>query len=252
LELETIPARLVPADDAALAELVENLDRKELSAVERAEMTARAAEMLRERQKRDGRWTKLGGVLGRPGPKPQGGRPEDGVRLAARILKTSRANVRRAERFRKLDPEAKAFLRNSVKLRNSSEAIDSTAKIPSGEQIAFLQRLEQAARLQDVTREPQTVERYENERGDWEQLTYALFPGAPHKPAPVEIMSPSRRKPAGLSLTDRVYEVMDDYGTEGAAALFEVAVQNLAWAFLTGSAKGIIDAEIERRANTHG
>jgi hypothetical protein len=170
--------------------------------------------------------------------------------------RTTRANVHRAERFSKLDPESKEALKPSAKLKNSTEAIDAVAKIPSGEQVDFIARLERADRLRDVTRKPRRIERYETLDGQLATYYYAAVaqhidvdsPEPPRRTAAPEILPPFRGP--GLSLAAKLRAVIDGADAGAVRELYRLILARLDGPFLVESAKGMIDAEIERRGGS--
>ncbi len=85
-------------------------------------------------------------VLGQVGPKPQGGRPEGGVRAAARELpvpgeteEARRHNVRRAVKIASLTPEAKQAAKDAALDDNQSALLKAAAKLPE-EQVGLSRR----------------------------------------------------------------------------------------------------------------
>lgn len=81
---------------ARLVEIAENLHRAELTALERDEQIA---EWLRLSEAK--------GVSSQAGTKPQGGRPQSGVRAASREIGVSKSTAHRAVQVDSLSPEAK-------------------------------------------------------------------------------------------------------------------------------------------------
>ena len=105
-----------------LIEISENLHRAELSVLERAKLVKEWVEMTTE-------------VLPQLGAKPQGGRPESGVRLAARQLPvegdTDKAREHRIARDLKiasLSPEAQAVAREVGLDDNRSVLLEAAKK----------------------------------------------------------------------------------------------------------------------------
>ena len=86
--------------DAKLWEIAENLHRAELSTMERSEQIAEWVRLMDEKQAKE--------VSAQVAPKPQGGRPEGGVRAAARDLNINRDKARRATKIASISDEAKA------------------------------------------------------------------------------------------------------------------------------------------------
>lgn len=87
--------------DRQMREVAENLHRAELTALEHDEHIAKWVELVGAKQE----------VLSQVGSKPQGGRPEGGVRAAARELGLSQSDANRAVKVGKLSPEAKQVAR---------------------------------------------------------------------------------------------------------------------------------------------
>ena len=100
---KVIDAVVIDGDDVRLrlAEIAENLHRAELTALERDELTAEWIALTEADQK----------VLRQSDAKPKGGRPEGGVRAAARELKISEPDARRALKVASLSPQAKQAAR---------------------------------------------------------------------------------------------------------------------------------------------
>lgn len=87
-----------------MMEIAENLDRAELTRLERDE---HVAEWIRLAEKQDE-------VLTQHVSKPKGGRPEGGVRAASRELGINREDARRAAKVAALSDEAKAVAKELV------------------------------------------------------------------------------------------------------------------------------------------
>jgi len=100
-----------------LAEIAENLHRREIDAVERGELIAAWDRLRSDRRE----------VSAQLGQKPQGGRPSGGVSKAARDLGMTRQAVDRALKVAALSPEAKAKAR-SAGLANNQTALLKAAK----------------------------------------------------------------------------------------------------------------------------
>jgi ParB-like chromosome segregation protein Spo0J len=102
--------------DARLWEIAENLHRAELTVLERAEHVAE--------------WIKLteAKVSAQVAPKPQGGRPEGGIRAAARDLRIERTDARRAIKIASIVPEAKESARKAGVDDNQSQLLEVAAQ----------------------------------------------------------------------------------------------------------------------------
>src|SRR5260370_30305698 len=98
-----ISAVIVVGSDADVRkwEIAENLHRAELTALERAEHIAE--------------WIRLTEieVSAQVAPKPQGGRPESGIRAAARELGIERTDAQRSIKIASIIPEAKEAARKA-------------------------------------------------------------------------------------------------------------------------------------------
>jgi ParB-like chromosome segregation protein Spo0J len=137
-----------PGENAAvLAEIAENLHRAELTVQERAEQIAewvnRTAVKVAQLEP-----VSLGGhgtkVLAQVEPKPQGGRPESGVRAAARALGLDRNEVSRAVKIAGIAPEAKAAAKE-VGLDDDQSALLTVAKEPEpAQQVAKVHNIAEA------------------------------------------------------------------------------------------------------------
>jgi ParB-like chromosome segregation protein Spo0J len=122
-----IDAVVVALDDvdAELSMIAENLHRSELSALQRDEQIARWI-LLTEARRRTRE------VLPHPVAKPEGGRPECGVRAAARELGINREDARRAVAVASLSPEAKGAAIEAG-LDDNRTALLAAAKEPTPE-----------------------------------------------------------------------------------------------------------------------
>jgi hypothetical protein len=128
-EIECVVYRDESEDNARLWEIAENLHRAELTATERAE---NIAEWVRLTEK----------VSAHIAPKPHGGRPEGGVRAAARELGIERTDVQRAIKIASLSPEAKAVA-VELDLDNNKRALLTAAKQPPEKQADRVRELAQ-------------------------------------------------------------------------------------------------------------
>jgi ParB-like chromosome segregation protein Spo0J len=119
---ERIPATLVELSDidARLWEISENLHRVELTVTQRAEQIAEYVDLAKQKREAEK-------VSAQVAPKPQGGRPEAGDRLAARDLGVSRDEVRRAQAIASLPEETKEAAR-SLGYDNNQSALLKAAK----------------------------------------------------------------------------------------------------------------------------
>jgi ParB-like chromosome segregation protein Spo0J len=119
---ERIPATIVELSDidARLWEISENLHRVELTVTQRAEQIAEYVDLAKQKREAEK-------VSAQVAPKPQGGRPEAGDRLAARDLGVSRDEVRRAQAIASLPEETKEAAR-SLGYDNNQSALLKAAK----------------------------------------------------------------------------------------------------------------------------
>jgi len=132
---ETIPAIYTDGteDEARMWEIAENLHRADLSALERDEHVAE--------------WIGLAErVSTQVAPKPQGGRPEAGIRKAARELGIDRDDARRAAKVASLAPEAKQAARDAG-LSDNRTALLNAAKQPPERQAEAIRSYEPAPRV---------------------------------------------------------------------------------------------------------
>lgn len=109
--------------DAQLWEIAENLHRSELTALERDEQVALWVKLNAER------------VLAQSEPKPQGGRPEGGVRAAARELGIEKEDARRAVKVANLSEEAKEAARAAGLDDNRSALLEAAKHSAPDEQV---------------------------------------------------------------------------------------------------------------------
>jgi ParB/RepB/Spo0J family partition protein len=152
---DPIPVRIADLYEieARLWAISENLHRNELTTLERAEQVAEWVKLSEERAaaKAEPRSAQVAqkmpraeqaGVSAQVAPKPQGGRPEGGDRMAARDLGLSRDEVRRARTNAALPSVVKDRARSLGVDGNQSALLDA-AKAPTKE--AQISALEQRA-----------------------------------------------------------------------------------------------------------
>lgn len=111
--------------DAEMWEIAENLHRADLTVLERDEQVARWLELSAQR------------VLFQSETKPRGGRPEGGVRAAARDLGVNAVDAHRATKVAALSDEAKAAARE-VGLDDNRSALLAAARAPVEQQAAIV------------------------------------------------------------------------------------------------------------------
>jgi ParB-like chromosome segregation protein Spo0J len=102
--------------EARLWEIAENLHRADLTVLERAEHLAE--------------WIRLteAEVSAQVAPKPQGGRPESGIRAAARELGIERTEAQRSIKIASIVPEAKESARKAGLDDNQSKLLEVAAE----------------------------------------------------------------------------------------------------------------------------
>ena len=113
--------------DAELIEISENLHRAELTALQRSEQVARWIELTKHKGE---------AVSRQPDAKP--GRPEGGVRAAARELGISEASARRAVTVAALSPEAKLAAVEAGLDDNQSALMDAARQPESAQQVEVI------------------------------------------------------------------------------------------------------------------
>lgn len=151
---DEIDCEVIEADSrrARMLEIVENLHRAELSALERSEQTAEWLRLVEEEEAES--------LLAQVAPKL--GRPQGGLRAAARDLGIDRDQARRASKIDGMDAEAKAEAR-VLHLDNNQSALLKAARQPSKEEQLRALREHAARRVQSPARDPlndlETVER---------------------------------------------------------------------------------------------
>lgn len=111
-----------------IAEIDENLVRRAISEIERAEMIARRVEILANKLAQAAPVSERGRVEGRGNA--------GGIRAAARELNMPRDTVRRAVSIAKLSPEAKAAARETGLDTNQSALLSAAKRPTAGEQVA--------------------------------------------------------------------------------------------------------------------
>lgn len=126
---EKIDAIEAKVDDieAAMIEIAENLHRADLTALERAEQVAEWVRLAEERANQ---------VLPQVVAKPQGGRPQGGVRAAAREIGVNREEARRSEKIDSLAPEAKEAAIAAGLDKNQSALLDAAKAEAPDAQVA--------------------------------------------------------------------------------------------------------------------
>lgn len=117
--------------DAELWEISENLHRSELTTLERDEQVARWISLTEKK------------VLAQTEPKPLGGRPEGGIRAAARELGVDRNDAARALKVAALSDEAKAAARDAGLDDNRSVLLEAAKAEPS-RQAAVIREIAEA------------------------------------------------------------------------------------------------------------
>lgn len=152
LRMSEVPAVVLVAEDARLrlAEIAENLHRNELTALERDELLAEWIHLTEARRE----------VSAQVAPKPQGGRPEGGIRAAARELGVDRDDARRAVKVASLAPEAKQAARDAGLEDNRSALLAAAKEDKPEKQVEVLK-----ARAENTAEKPKPkVDRKELER----------------------------------------------------------------------------------------
>jgi ParB family chromosome partitioning protein len=119
--------------DARKWQIAENLHRAELTPLERAE---HVAEWIGLTEKE---------VSAQVAPKPQGGRPESGIRAAARELGIERTDAQRSIKIDSITPEAKGAAREAGIDKNQSKLL-AVAGRPPEQQVAGVVEIAKRAR----------------------------------------------------------------------------------------------------------
>lgn len=127
---DSIPVDVVKMDkiDAEMWEISENLHRADLSVLERDTQVARWIELVEAKR-----------VSRQPDAKSEAGRPEGGVRAAARELGVSEPDARRAVHVAGLSDEAKDAARETGLDNNRSALLEASRHESVAEQVAALQ-----------------------------------------------------------------------------------------------------------------
>lgn len=125
LSMENIRAAVVKCDDtdARLWEIAENLHRSELSVQERSDQIAEWVKLTDEKVSRQ------------VDAKPQGGRPEGGIRAASREIGITEQASRRAIKIAAISPEAKEIA-EAGGLADNQSALLEIAKASPDQQAA--------------------------------------------------------------------------------------------------------------------
>lgn len=156
---QTIDCFITSDDETAcrMWEISENLHRAELPQLERDKLVAE--------------WCVLVGkpVSAQVAPKPQGGRPEGGVREASRQLGLDRDDVRRAVKVASLSPEAQEAA-HKAGLADNRTALLEAAKLPTGEQAAYLKA---RAERKPIKLAPEAMTDFEAEEKQYAALILA-------------------------------------------------------------------------------
>lgn len=135
--------------DAELTEISENLHRAELTVLQRDEQIARWIDLTTVREESE--------VLRQLDAKPEAtksGRPEGGVRAAARELNLSEPDARRAVKVAALSPEAKVAAVDAGLDDNRSALLEAAKQTEPERQVVVLRDWKQEAkRLKDVNKD---------------------------------------------------------------------------------------------------
>lgn len=125
LGVSSIPALIAPMNDldARMWEIAENLHREELTVQERSDQIAEWIELSKQR-------AEAKKVLVQVAPKPQGGRPEGGLREAERELGLEHTETVRAVKIASISPAAKEAAREAGIDDNQSKLLKVAAEAP--------------------------------------------------------------------------------------------------------------------------
>lgn len=151
LGLDRIAANVVRWGDldARMWEISENLHRAELTVSQRAEQVAEFVRLAKEKRERE-KPEQVAPVSGGRGN-------EGGERLAARELGITREEVRRAEKIDSITPEAKEAAREAG-IDDNQSALLSVAREPPERQLARIDEIRRAGRVEPVVKEWEDVE----------------------------------------------------------------------------------------------
>jgi ParB-like chromosome segregation protein Spo0J len=143
--------RVMGDDEARKLEIAENLHRAELTALERDEHIAE--------------WIRLTGteVSSQAATKPQGGRPESGIRAAARELGIDKDDAHRAAKVASIAPEAKEAAREAG-LDDTRSALLTVAKESPDQQVAKVTEIAKSKRAKGKRRPREEIEREKAEK----------------------------------------------------------------------------------------
>jgi hypothetical protein len=98
--------------------------------------------------------------LSQVGTKPEGGRPEGGVRAAARELGIQKSEAHRAVKIASMAPEAKKAAKEAG-LDNNQSALERIARKPKEEQVA------EVGRIKEEKSAPKTLDTDDAESAQW-------------------------------------------------------------------------------------
>jgi ParB-like chromosome segregation protein Spo0J len=143
--------RIMNDDEALKLQIAENLYRAELTALERDE---HIAEWIRLTETE---------VSSQVATKPQGGRPESGVRAAARELGIDKDDAHRAVRVASIAPEAKEAAREAG-LDDTRSALLTVAKESPDQQVAKVTEIAKSKRAKGKRRPREEIEREKAEK----------------------------------------------------------------------------------------
>lgn len=146
LEWDEIDCVFVGGDDIdrQLQEIAENLHRADLTALERSEHVAKWIELTESKQR----------ILSQLDSKIKRGRPEGGVRAAARELGLSQPNASRSMKVASLSDEAKQAARETKLDNNRSALLEAAAKPTAAEQVAAIHRRHTPPRVVKLAKDP--------------------------------------------------------------------------------------------------